>query len=144
MPLLQRARAEVLDDDVGGLREPAEHCLPVGGAQVDRHALAAAPLDRPEERVGPVVRLDERTDLAHEVAAARLLDLHDLGALFPEERRAERRGDPRAEIEDADAGERSAHSAPCSRFTAAMPPCRRASTRSSAVGVLETNWWSAK
>ena len=84
---------EVLDDDVGGRREPAEQVLALGRAQVERDALAAAALDRPEQRVAVV---DERPDLAHEVAAARLLDLDDLGALLAEQAGAERRGDARA------------------------------------------------
>ena len=83
--------------------------LTVGCPQVERHALAAASFDRPEQRVRAVVGVDERTDLAHEVAAARLLDLDDLRALLAEEPGAERRGDPCAEVEDAHTGERSSH-----------------------------------
>ena len=51
----------------------------------------------------PSSAVDERTDLAHEVAAARLLDLDDLGALLAEQSRAERRGDAGAEVEHAEA-----------------------------------------
>ena len=39
----------------------------------------------------------------------RLLDLDDLRALLAEQPRAERRGDARAEIDDADTVERSSH-----------------------------------
>ena len=103
VPLLERAGPEVLDDDVGGRGEPPEQLLALGRAQVERDALAAAPFDRPEQRVRTVVAVDERADLAHEVAAARLLDLDDLRALLAEQAGAERRGDARAEVEDADA-----------------------------------------
>ena len=107
---------------------------PSARAQVERDALAAAALDRPEQRVRAVVAgVDERTDLAHEVAAARLLDLDDLGALLAEQARAERRGDARAEVEDAQARERTAHCSPARArparaSTASMPPALRAST----------------
>ena len=153
VPLFERAGPEVLDEHVGRRGEPAQEVLAVGGAQVERHALASAAFDRPEERVLAVVaRVDERTELAHEVAAARLLDLDDVGALFAEQARAERRGDARAEVEDAQARERAAQRSacgrravsPCSRLTASMPPCLRASTFASAVGVFDTNWWSMK
>ena len=140
VPTLERARPEVLDHDVGGRRELAEHVLALGRAQVERHALAAAPFDRPEQRVA----VDEGADLAHEVAAARLFDLDDFGALLAEESRAERRGDPGSQIEDAHTNECSGHERPCSFFTASMPPALRASTLASAVGVFETNWWSMK
>ena len=135
VPLLERAGPEVLDDHVGRLGEPAEHVLALRRAQVERHALAPAAFDRPEQRVA----VDERPDLAHEVAAARLLDLDDFGALLAEQSRAERCGDPRAEVEDAQAARAVRLTLACSFFTASMPPCLRASTSSSAVGVFETN-----
>ena len=103
VPLLERAGPEVLDDDVGGRREPAEHVLAFGRAQVEGDALAAAAFDRPEQRV----TVDERADLAHEVAAARLFDLDDLGALLAEQPGAERRRDARAQIEDARSARRA-------------------------------------
>ena len=62
-------------------------------------------LDRPEERVA----VDERTDLAHEVAGAGLFDLDDVGALLAEEPGAERGGDAGAQVEHPQALERAAH-----------------------------------
>ena len=78
----------------------------------------------------------------------RLFDLDDLGALLAEQPGAERCGDARPEVEDAQSREWTAQRFPCvpdcSFFTASIPPCLRASTFSSAVGVFETNWWSMK
>ena len=94
--------------------------------------------------------VDERADLAHEVAAARLLDLDDLGALLAEQPRAERRGDARAEIEDAQPGERTGSTGPparagCSCFTASMPALlARLDLRRARSGVFDTNWCSMK
>ena len=58
---------------VRGGAESSEEVLAVGLAQVDGAALAAATLDGPEQRMARpvVVGVDERTDLAHEVAGAR-------------------------------------------------------------------------
>ncbi len=110
-------------------------------AQVERHALATTPFDRPEQRI-PV---DEGPDLAHEVAGTRLFDLDDLRALLAEQTGAERGGDARPEVEDAHARERLGHARPCcSRFTASIPPALRALVRASAVGVFDTNWCSMK
>ena len=102
--------------------------------------LRPRPFDRPEQRI-PV---DERTDLAHEVAAARLFDLDDLGALFAEQpaQNGAAMRVPRSRTRTP--VERSAHDRPCSFFTASIPPALRASTLASAVGVFETNWCSMK
>ena len=73
--------------------------------------------------------------------------LIDLGALLAEQAGAERRGDAGAEVEHPQARERGAHcvdSPACSRFTASMPPCLRASVAPSAVAVLLTNWCTMK
>src|SRR5262249_6716958 len=102
VPLLERARPEVLDHDVSRRRKPAEEVLTPLLPQIDRHALAAAALDGPEQRVaGTVVALDERADLAHEVARAGLFDLDDLRAHLSHDPGAERRRDAGTEVEDA-------------------------------------------
>src|SRR4029079_4637584 len=157
VPLLERAGPEVLDDDVGLAGEPAEQVLAVGLAEVERDAPPAASLDGPEQRVARAllggrrriqrIRRHERPDLAHEVAGARLLDLHELGALLGQQPGAERRGDAGTEVEHPQARERPAHGdfAPaCSCFTASMPPCLRASVAWSAVAVFDTNWCTMK
>src|SRR5262249_58837308 len=95
VPALERSGPEVLDGHVGGGGEPAEEILALRLAEVERHALAASTLDRPEERVV----VDERTDLAHEVAATGLFDLDDLGTELAQQTRAEWRRYARAEIQ---------------------------------------------
>ena len=106
VPALERPGPEVLDDDIDRRREGSQQLLTVGQPQVDGHASPAASLDRPEERVALV---GERPDLAHEVAAAGLLDLDDLRPLLAQEPGAERRRDAGAEVEDAESLERSGH-----------------------------------
>ena len=113
VPLLERARPEVLHEHIGGCREAPHQVLALGGAQIEGHALAAAALDRPEQRVLTAratsvgVGVDERADGAHEVAALGLLDLDDLGALLAEQPGAERCGDARAEVEHTQTCERT-------------------------------------
>ena len=155
VPALHGAGTEVLAHDVGRGREPAEQVLALGPAQVAGDALAAAPLDRPEERVRllvrPVARRGERPDGAHEVAPARLLDLDDLRAQLAQETGAEGGGDARAGVDDPHAVERAlpvASSAGRARHSGASPRsrsaktsfidvfCLRASSASSAVAVL--------
>ena len=111
VPLLERPRAEVLDQDVGGLGQAAEQGLAVGLAQVEGHALAAPALDGPEQRVAVV----ERADLAHEVARPGLLDLDDLGPLLAQQAGAERGRDPGPEVEDPQPVEWPAHAGRGSR-----------------------------
>ena len=110
VPLLERAGPEVLDDDVRSRGQPSEEVLPFVAPEVEGDALAPASLYCPEERVALAsVGLHERADLAHEVAAPRLLDLDDLCAHLAEQSGAERRRDARAQVEDAQALERPAH-----------------------------------
>ena len=106
VPPLEGARSEILDDDVGGRGEGPEHGLTVRDAEIDGHAPATATLDRPEQRVALV---GERSDVAHEVAAARLLDLDHVGALFAEQPGAERCRDACAQVEDPESLEWSGH-----------------------------------
>ena len=133
VPLLERARAEVLDDDVGRRCEPPQDVLALVRAQVEGDALAAAALDRPEQGVA----VDERPDLAHEVAAARLFDLDDLRPLLTEQACAERRGDSRSQIEDPDALERTGHE---QLFTVGLVP----SYRIHAAGPAALRSWRAR
>src|SRR5262249_23221510 len=51
----------------------------------------------------------ERTDLAHEVAPAGLLDLDDLGAHLAQQTGAERRRDARPQVQDSHPLERRGH-----------------------------------
>jgi hypothetical protein len=104
-PLLERPGPEVLDDDVGLAHQPLQQVLAARLPEIERDGTPAAPLDRPEERV-PV---HERPDGAHEVALPRHRDLDHVRAEVTEQRRRERRADAGAQVEDANAGERSVH-----------------------------------
>src|SRR5205807_9831640 len=130
---------EVLTDHVGRGAQAAEKVLSLGDAQVARHALPPSPFHGPEQRVA----VDEGPDGAHEVAAARVLDLDHLGPLLAQDAGAEGGGDAGAHVDDADALEREAHLSmrkagrPCrARRTlpswtpsASAPPKRRARSR---------------
>jgi len=85
--------------------QPFQESLPGRLPEIERDRLLAPSLHRPEERVA----LLERTDGAEEVTLSRELDLDHLRAEVGEERRGERGGDPRPEIEHADTGERTGH-----------------------------------
>src|SRR5207245_9513821 len=111
VPRLHGAAAEVLAHHVGGGDQPAKQLLAVGSAQIARDALATAPLDRPEERVGRgvrvVVRCGKRPDRPHEVSPSGLLDLDDLSPELAQQPGAERRGDARAGVDDPHTFERA-------------------------------------
>ena len=104
-PRLERSRLEVFHHRVGVGHEALQEGLPGGLPEVERDRLLAPSLDRPEERVAAL----EGTDRAEEIALAGQLHLDHLRAEVGEERRREGRPDPRAEIEHADAGERTGH-----------------------------------
>src|SRR5690606_29275143 len=75
-PLLQRARAEILDEDVGGLHEPLDNLHAERGAQIgcDRSLVTVQDLVIEPDTVlavAPVARL---------VTRIRTLDLDDVGA----------------------------------------------------------------
>jgi hypothetical protein len=87
VPLLKRARPEVLDDDITFGRKLPEQRLTFPHAQVEGHALTTPALDRPGQRIQLVriVRVShKRADLAHEVALVWLLNLDDFRALLAE------------------------------------------------------------
>src|SRR5262249_10235296 len=110
VPLLERAGSEVLDDHVGGPGQPAEHVLALRAPEVERDALAASPLHRPEQRVALATGgVHEPTELAHEVAPARLLDLDDLGAHPPQQTGAERPRAARPKAQASPPPERRGH-----------------------------------
>ena len=99
------------------------------------------------QRIRAVVRLGERSEVAQRIAALRLLDLDDFGALLAEEARAKRCGDSSAEIENPKALERAAAHvcSVCSAKTSFIEPFAfRASKASSAVAVLCIQWCAWK
>ncbi len=149
-PVLHGPGPEVLAHDVRRRGQAAEELLALGGAQIARHALAPATLDRPEQRIA----VDERSDGAHEVTASGLLHLHDVGAPLTQQARAERRTDPGADVDHPQALERARHVVcqPCPGVGSAASPrsraaktsfiepiCLRSSSAESAVAVLWTH-----
>jgi hypothetical protein len=103
-PLLERAGAEVLDEDVAVLDEVEQQLLPSLLPQVECDALLVARLHRPPEGAPLVARL---APLAQRVRLPRWLDLDDLGAHVAEQPAGEGTGEQHAELDDADAGERA-------------------------------------
>ena len=105
----QRARPEVLHDQVCLIRQPPEYSLAGDGFQVER--------DRPLVRVQvqkrqPLVRMRvvarERPHAARRVARARTLDLDDLRPEVREQLRAVRTRDMVSQVQDLDSAESSA------------------------------------
>ncbi len=104
IPLLQRARPEVLDDDVGALDEVEEEVAAAGLTQVERDGLLVAGVHRPEEVVPVEFGLPPG---AQRIGRARRLDLDDLGAHVAEQPSRERSRDQRADLDDPDAVQRA-------------------------------------
>ena len=99
-PAFHRAGPEVLAEHVRLGHQPLEELLALGLAQVAGDAAPTASLHRPRQRVArPVVDRDEGAHRAHEVALTRQLDLDDVGPELAEQPGAERRRDPRADVD---------------------------------------------
>ncbi len=92
-PALEGAGAVVLDENVGGIAEPAEERAPSFPAEVEGDGLLAA------------VVLLEGDAVAVDLASAGRLDLNNLGAELGEEGGAEGGGKDLAGVDDAEAGE---------------------------------------
>src|SRR3954464_815954 len=108
LPLLMcapRARPEVLDHDVRAAREAAHDLLAFRPAQVAGNGLLVARLHVPPQR-GAVAH---PPPLAQRIAFAGRLELDHLGAEVAERLGAERTGDQRAELYNANAGKRARH-----------------------------------
>ncbi len=103
-PSFERARTEVLDQDVGRLGKVAAELLALRGSQVDGDTALVASSDLPPD-TAPWRVAD--TPLAQHVPGPRGLHLDDVGAEVAEQLTAERTGDHLPEFDDADAGERS-------------------------------------
>ena len=153
-PVLERPGPEVLAHHVGRGGQPAEQVLALGSAQVAGHALAAPPFDRPEQRLAVV----EGPDAAHEVAGARLLDLHDLRTPLAEQAggercrrsgcRRRRPAGPRVVPARSRAlSRRAVGASPRSRAAKTSfiePSCLRSSSAESEVAVLCAHWCAMK
>src|SRR5262249_10584536 len=105
-PLLHRAGAEVLGEDVGTLRESADQRLALRLAEIAGDRLLVARFDQPHvgDALGRLV-----SEAPQVVALPGLLDLDDLGAHLAEKRATERGGDEGREVERHEAVECSAH-----------------------------------
>ena len=114
-PLLQRARPEVLDDDVAALDEIEEQVAACGLAQVERDGFLVAGVHRPEEVVPVEFGLSPG---AQRIRRPRRFDLDDLGAHVAEQPARERAGDQRADLDDPDTVQRDRW------LSCAENPCR--------------------
>src|SRR5581483_4917826 len=98
-------RAEAVDDDVGACEKRVQNGRCVRRSQIERDAFLAV-----VERVEVA-----RPERAHRVAAARVLDLDDVGAAIREQLRRVRPGQQPRQIEDADAVKRRHGAGGCAR-----------------------------
>src|SRR5262245_15105545 len=108
MPLLHRARAEILGQDVGAASESSDERLALRLTQVAGDRSLVPALDEPHVRDARCQLVPEPPEI---VADTRLLDLDDLGAQLAEQRTTEGRGDERREVQRDQALESSAHRA---------------------------------
>ncbi len=104
-PLVHRAGAEVLHDDVGSFGEPQEELLPLGRVQVEPD-VQLVPVQGEEGRRHLLPEEPLGGHVPHQVAAGRHLDLDHLGAEEAEVVRGGRPEDPRRHLQDAHPGER--------------------------------------
>src|SRR5687767_9115780 len=105
---LDRARSEVVDEDVGTGEEGDAGVAVLGPREIERDAAFSAV--QPHE-VGRLA-LHDGVVPPREIAAAGALDLYDVGTEVGEMPRAERPRDGLLERDHADAVERERHSAP--------------------------------
>jgi hypothetical protein len=101
-PALQRAGAEILDDDVAALDQLQEQVPPARRPDVEGEAFLVARVHRPEEPVSVEFGLSPG---AQRVGPARQLDLDHLGAHVGQQPRAVGAGDQGAQFEHSDAFE---------------------------------------
>ena len=121
VPALERARAEVLGDDVRDADELEQELLAPRLAQVERDALLVPRLYGPPEGAALVASV---APVAQRVGLAGRLDLDHLGAHVAEQPAGERACEQRAELDQAHARERAGpcRSVPDSRYHAVQPP----------------------
>ena len=104
-PLFQRAEAEIVDQHVGLLDQAGENFLPRRHRHVERERTLVA-IDA--EKIGRLAADEGWPPGAGVVAGAGRLDLDDVGAHVAEHHGAQRASEDAREIDDAQAGERSA------------------------------------
>ena len=99
-PFVERARLEILDQDVGGLQHLHQHGAAALGGEVEPdRALVAVDADE----IGRVLLVERRAPVAHLVAGRRL-DLDDVGAVVGEDLRAIGAAEHARQIDHAQAG----------------------------------------
>ena len=102
---LGRAGTKVLHEGIGAHHQAIEQLAASGLLEVEHQRARVAVAGR-EHGGHPAPSIAE---LTREVAAARGLDLEDVGALVGEHAGSDRSRDHRRQIDDPDAGERPAH-----------------------------------
>ena len=99
-PFVERARLEILDQDVGGLQHLHQHGAAAFGGEVEAdRALVAVDADE----IGRVLLVEGRAPVAHLVAGRRL-DLDHVGAVVGEDLRAIGAAEHAREVDHAQAG----------------------------------------
>ena len=102
-PFVERARLEILDQDVGGLQHLHQHGAAAFGGEVEPdRALVAVDADE----IGRVLLVERRAPVAHLVAGRRF-DLDDVGAVVGEDLRAIGAAEHARQIDHAQAGHRA-------------------------------------
>ena len=95
-PAVERARPEILDQNVGIGDQPAEQVAAGGLAEIQRDASLVAIGDLPPQRLAVLVRRQR----AQRIARARHLHLDDLGAIVAQQTGSERPGDHGGDVDD--------------------------------------------
>ena len=113
---IQRAAAEVFDDDVGGLHQVGINAARFGMLQVQRHAqFVAKPVESGDGNI-VVMLARERSSFGAQIgcigaagiaSADGVLDLDDLGSQSRQQQSGERAGQRRGQIENRDVFKRS-------------------------------------
>src|SRR3989475_1561859 len=101
--LLERARDEVLDEDVGVLDQTREQSLAARVGEIERDRALPARVDLPPQFAALLEPGAQR------IAAPRILDLDDVRAVVGEDGREHAAGDQPGAVDDAEAGERPPH-----------------------------------
>ena len=120
---LHHAGAEILDQHVGGRRQLQQDAPARPGPQIEGEAPLVAVEGAEMRAIGPA------SPAAEHVAAVGLLDLDDLGPEIGEHLPAQRPGDHRRELDDADAIQHRHAPAPALRPGPAAIPGRRSPRR---------------
>ena len=102
-PFVERARLEILDQDVGALQQLHQHGAPAFGGEVEPDRTLVA-VDADE--IGRVFAVERRSPVAHLVAGGRL-DLDHVGAVIGENLRAIGSAEHPREIDHAQSGHRA-------------------------------------